>query len=258
MTIDTTVLEMFRKATLTEAGGLVLPEMSRDLYGKCQKVLDRMGFRWDGRKTVRAHVMQGDLDPAAALAEVIESGTIPSGNQFAYWPSSPLLIDAVMDVAVQLGAPFIDVLEPSAGDGALVNAARQVPSVKTITAVEINPKRAAALRKIAGVEVIEFDFLRTTPTRTFDTILMNPPFAVERDALEYIEHIELALDFLAPGGVLATVVPAGFRFRTDNRIAKLRAVIEQHQHVIDEFGSDAAGMKTGVYMLVIGVRKGGG
>ena len=57
--------------------------------------------------------------------------------------------------------------------------ARQIPSVKTITAVEVQPKRAAALRKISGVEVIEFDFLRTAPTCTFDTILMNPPFAVE-------------------------------------------------------------------------------
>ena len=54
MMIDTSVLELFRKATLTEAGHLVLPEMSRDLYGKCQKVLDKMGFRWDGRKSVRA------------------------------------------------------------------------------------------------------------------------------------------------------------------------------------------------------------
>ena len=123
--------------------------------------------------------MQGDLDPAAALAEVIETGLIPNGNQFAYWPSSPPLVDAVIDVAVQLGAKFKEILEPSAGEGAIVNAARQIPSVKTITAVEVQPKRAAALRKISGVEVIEFDFLRTAPTCTFDTILMNPPFAVE-------------------------------------------------------------------------------
>ncbi len=253
--IDSSTLDMFRRVTLTEAGHLVLPEMSRDLYDKCQKVLVKMGFKWDGRKSVRAHVMQGDLDPAAALAEMIETGLIPNGNQFAYWPSSSPLVDAVIDVAVQLGAEFREILEPSAGEGAIVNVARQIPSVKAITAVEVQSKRAAALRKIGGVGVIEFDFLRTVPTCTFDTILMNPPFAVEGAPLAYVEHIEHAMQFLAPGGVLSTVVPAGFRFRADSKIAKLRAVIEQHSHVIEDFGSDAAGMKTGVYMLVVGMRK---
>lgn len=254
MTIDTTVLDMFRRATLTEAGGLVLPEMTRDLYTKCQKALDKMGFKWDRRQ--RVHVMQGDLDPAAALAEMIETGSIPNGNQFAYWPSSPLLVDTVMDVAVQLGARFNTILEPSAGEGAIVNAARQIPSVETIVAVEVQPKRAAALRRFASVEVVECDFLALRPSQVFDTVLMNPPFAVQGSALAYVDHIEHAMKFLAPGGVLVSVVPAGYRFRTDGKIARLRAAISQHEHIIEEFGSDVAGMKTGVYMLVVGMQKG--
>lgn len=258
MTIDTTVLDMFRRATLTEAGGLVLPEMTRDLYTKCQKALDKMGFKWDRRQ--RVHVMQGDLDPAAALAEMIETGSIPNGNQFAYWPSSPRLVETVLDVADRCHARFTSVLEPSAGEGAIVRSVLdQMGHWSVVTAVEIQAQRAAALRAIETpnrVDVIEFDFLSLVPSPSFDTVLMNPPFAVQGNPLAYVDHIEHAMKFLAPGGVLVSVVPAGYRFRTDGKIARLRAAISQHEHIIEEFGSDVAGMKTGVYMLVVGMQKG--
>lgn len=255
--LDQEVLTVFRGARLTETGGLVLPEMRRDLYDKCKRALDKMGFRWDGRKSVRAHVMQGDLDPAQALAELMETGKIPNGNQYAFWPSSPALIDAVLDVASRLDAQFHHVLEPSAGTGAILRRVVGNPMpLDVAVAVEIHPKRAAALREIdKRIEVIEGDFLTLRPTPTFDTVLMNPPFALKDNASAYVDHIEHAIRFLAPGGVLSAVVPAGFKFRTESKIAKLRENIGQYKHIVEDFGSDPSGMKTGVYMLVVGIQQ---
>jgi predicted RNA methylase len=260
--LEPDVLEMFRQSSLNAQGGLLLPEMSRDLYDRCKKVLDKMGFRWDGRKSVRAHVMQGDLDAAQALAHLVETGEAPKGNQFAFWPSSPRLVEMVLEVADSLGAAFNFVLEPSAGEGAIIEAVQQRTGHQAIfTAVEIHPGRATKLRALGNtVDVAEGDFLQASPSilMFFDTVLMNPPFAVQGNALAYVDHIEHAWRFVKRNGVLVSVVPAGLTFRTDSKVARLRNFIEELRlsgnATISEFGSDPK-MKTGVYMLVVGMRK---
>lgn len=69
----------------------------------------------------------------------------------------------------------VHVLEPSAGDGALVGAMRHDAR---ITAVEIVPTQAAELTaKFPTVEVVTADFLQWKPTRLFDLAVMNPPYS---------------------------------------------------------------------------------
>jgi 16S rRNA G1207 methylase RsmC len=55
----------------------------------------------------------------------------------------------------------------------------------------------------AGVRILQRDFLTCSPTELgeFDAVAMNPPFHMRSD----IKHIQHALTFLKPGGILAAL-----------------------------------------------------
>jgi predicted RNA methylase len=69
----------------------------------------------------------------------------------------------------------IHVLEPSAGDGALVGA---MPHAANITAVELVPDQAVELAaRFPTVAVVTADFLQWRAPRLFDMAIMNPPYS---------------------------------------------------------------------------------
>jgi predicted RNA methylase len=80
------------------------------------------------------------------------------------------------------------VLEPSAGLGAIAEAARAHGAV--VECVEIAPARVQWLEK-ALFSVTESDFLATVPGEQFDLALGNPPYEDGQD----LEHVLHALRF---------------------------------------------------------------
>ncbi|MFY2610856.1 hypothetical protein [Achromobacter ruhlandii] len=122
--------------------------------------------------------------------------------------TSPELAQRVVDRAELPVAG--DLLEPSAGTGNLLRAARLQASDLRFCAVEINPQLAQLLRQAELAGRIECgDFLDYTPDDLgrFDRIVMNPPFANAAD----IRHIRHAASFLRPGGLLVAICAAGPR-----------------------------------------------
>ena len=118
------------------------------------------------------------------------------------------------------------VLEPSAGDGALVrwllecwDEAAKAPWFKqaplSIVAYEAHGGRSAQLDAIASsdsrVTSIRANFLQALPTGDFDQVVMNPPFA----GTHYIDHVLHAWEFLAPGGKLMAILPITARLGQD-------------------------------------------
>jgi hypothetical protein len=99
------------------------------------------------------------------------------------------------------------ILEPSCGDGALLDAVRRYAAKERIddlraTGIEVDPSRAEATRaKGFGVHV--GNFLQTQPNPVFDVVLMNPPFYGKH----YQKHIEHARKFLKPGGRILAILP---------------------------------------------------
>ena len=97
------------------------------------------------------------------------------------------------------------VLEPSAGTGSLLAAARECGGV--MTGVEKDHRLANALRQQFG-DIRQADFLQLDGSLgKFDRIIMNPPFANQAD----IEHVTHALKFLKEGGKLVAIMSAGLR-----------------------------------------------
>ncbi len=226
--VDADVLDVLQ-AVRCDGDRVYLPprQLERGLYMKVNEVLERLGGQWQSGK-VKAHVFADD--PAALLAECLATGIMPARNPLAFF-ATPAVLAARM-VAL-LPADATRILEPSAGDGAILREIVARFGKATIIAVEADHARVVQLCKrfTAKATIIEDDFLRVTVAA--DGAAMNPPFAVARDPLEYIAHIVWAWDCLTLGGTLLAIAPAGLRFRTDRRTAALRALIEQHGHIED-------------------------
>jgi tRNA A58 N-methylase Trm61 len=107
--------------------------------------------------------------------------------------------------------PEQEILEPSAGTGALVAAFRQIPTIGRLVMVEINTQLAAGLRdRFPNADTRCADFLACNgDLGTFDRVVMNPPFERGAD----IEHIEHARGMLKPGGRLVAICANGPRQR---------------------------------------------
>ncbi len=101
------------------------------------------------------------------------------------------------------------ILEPSAGDGAFVRAARQVWPASQITAVELRQQCQDRIVE-AGADHTITDSLEGAFTSgaaeigNVDLVVGNPPFSFAEN------HIRLLLGALRPGAVLAFLLRTGF------------------------------------------------
>src|SRR5262249_39666080 len=73
--------------------------------------------------------------------------------------------------------------------------------------IEVDPGRAAQVRA-KGHKVLLANFLETVPTPTMDRIIMNPPFYGQH----YAKHVNHALKFLKPDGMLTAILPVTARY----------------------------------------------
>jgi len=132
---------------------------------------------------------------------------LPQGASSADFFQTP---DALADEMVELAGiePGQRILDPSAGTGSLLRAARRKFGLSlTYAAVEVNHAMAADLRERLADEVHHGDFLGLTPARVgrFPRILIHPPLAHGAD----VPHILHALGFLEPGGRLVGICADG-------------------------------------------------
>ena len=102
----------------------------------------------------------------------------------------------------------LKVLEPSCGDGAILDAMRRYVgnpdrSVKiSAFGIEVSPERAEQARA-KGHSVMCANFLQVAPNQIYDMVLMNPPFYGKH----YQQHVNHARKFLKPSGVLYAILP---------------------------------------------------
>lgn len=125
-----------------------------------------------------------------------------------YW-SPQAVIDAALEFAGvynrrewQNNAPEpFSVLEPSCGDGRILDAIRS--RGHRVFGIEVHAGRAAEARA-KGHNVLTANFLECPAKPDFDKVVMNPPFY----GRHYVKHVRHALGFLKPGGVLVSILPA--------------------------------------------------
>ncbi|MGE8046050.1 hypothetical protein ACQKO6_17840 [Pseudomonas monteilii] len=113
------------------------------------------------------------------------------------------------------------VLEPSAGNGNLADAAKSEGG--QVDVIEISSQLRDILTA-KGYSVVDHDFDGFTPTEKYPAILMNPPFSNRCDAA----HIMRAFDMLAAGGTLVAIAGEGVFFGKDQKAVAFREWLEEH------------------------------
>jgi hypothetical protein len=178
------------------------------------------------RKRYKAEHFHGGGAPKAETFFNPE-GIDPSDEKdFAFYPTPK---EAARRMVVLAEIPGDDdhglsILEPSAGDGAILSV---TPWDFGCKAVEFNHHRAKRLKQDHPVwTIIEADFLKWDPREKFDRVLMNPPFNDRAEA----HHIVKAFGHLKPGGILVCILPEGWFTRDDLKSTVLRAFLQEHEH----------------------------
>lgn len=102
----------------------------------------------------------------------------------------------------------IRILEPSCGDGSILDAIKRKHRSKVKTfGYEVHAGRAETCRR-NGHSVVCANFLQVTPEPIYDYVLMNPPFYGKH----YAKHVRHAMKFLKKGGRILSILPATARY----------------------------------------------
>lgn len=145
-------------------------------------------------------VLPDAVDPEATPTD-LRSTTGALSKDLAFYPTPDAVTTKVLyDLHITAESK---VLEPSAGTGHMVR--HLLAKGARVDAIEIHPDRVAALRGMghARLEVAEANFLTVRPRPVYDFVIMNPPFY----GTHWMHHVQHAYEFLAPGGVLVSVLP---------------------------------------------------
>lgn len=231
MQVPAEVMQAIRDA-VTDGPRLVLsgPRMDPRLYQRVNEVLEAVGGRWT--TGVQAHVFP--VDAAQALAPVLATGQVVTlrekRQQAQYFPTPAAVVRRVIELAAI--EPGMEVLEPSAGSGAIASAAAAAGAV--VDCIEQDPGYAAVLAETDAARTLTVaDFLAVPPRPVYDRVVMNPPFTRGTD----MQHVEHGLRFLKPGGLLVSVMSwavaehgratANFRSLVEARGGSVEAVAEK-------------------------------
>jgi predicted RNA methylase len=219
MKVPPEILQALREAA-TDGRSLVLagPRMDPKLYQRVNEVLEAVGGRWTSREG--AHLFP--TDAADAIAPVLATGTVVTLREkrqsAQYFPTPAAIVQRVIDLAaIESG---MEVLEPSAGSGAIAAAAAAADAV--VDCIEQDPGYAAVLADAGCARALTVaDFLTVLPHPVYDRVVMNPPFTKGTD----MAHVEHALRFLKPDGLLVSVMSWTVT-ETSRNTAKFRALVE--------------------------------
>lgn len=226
--------DMLNALQVFDGDGLVSQDILNDISRKKMETYRGLTFKWFLNGNVHIHFSQhaclqinrglaeyyGDVLPDV---EPDKSDLKPDINKtdvskdLQYYPTPPkVAMEILRDLYFTDGDR---ILEPSCGCGRIMDAIMErvrdadrrgwrEPEPKIVMlGVEFSRERVLEAKQ-KGYKVIEANFLDLEPDRKFNKIIMNPPFYGKH----YLKHINHALKFLEPGGVLVSILPAAAHY----------------------------------------------
>ena len=176
---------------------LFLPEqLTPKLYKKVNQVLTDLDAKWD--KRIGGHKLAYDI--SQELEHILKTGVYYDWRKDTQYYPTPKDVLRFTDYFIPYEYDaHIKILEPSAGEGAILDFLKDEFPNAELSAVEINPKHVSKLKK-KGYAVTCGNFLEYVPDLRFDLIVMNPPFE------EGVQHIMHAYSLLKVGGTVVEPV----------------------------------------------------
>lgn len=167
------------------------------MNGNCHLLFDREAQDHINRALAEYY---GEVLPDTPDEGATKQASTELAKDLQFYPTPAAAAKALIDRAhIENG---MAILEPSCGEGALMQAIMDAGKRVAVTGVECQPDRAEAARA-KGFHVQTANFLQVAPSPIFDIVFMNPPFYGKH----YQKHVEHARKFLKPNGVLYAILP---------------------------------------------------
>lgn len=143
-------------------------------------------------------------EPTATFDSIVAMGLIPEVKSHQFYPTPASIAQYVAQILKC--TPTDRVLEPSAGRGDLLTFLNAEP--ENVTCVEVSPLFCDIL-SAKGYSAHNKDFIAWSKESPdcFDKIAINPPYSEGRAK----EHTVTALNHLSEKGIMAAVLPAGYK-----------------------------------------------
>lgn len=212
-------------------------QLDRKVYTEVKNKLELIGGKWKGGK-VGGFVF--NEDPTEYLQQIANGESRNLKKEFQFFGTPDALADRLVELAQV--KPDDQVLEPSAGQGAIVKALLRV-GVKEVSGYELMGINRTFLSKIEGFRLLGNDFLQEVD-EMFDVIIANPPFAKNQD----IDHIYKMFDCVRIGGRIVSIASTHWRHSSNSKEVKFRkwlqdlnaTIIDVPSGAFSESGTDIA------------------
>jgi hypothetical protein len=194
-------------------------QLDRKLYADVKKALELIGGNWKGGKTY-GFVFQ--TDPTELLEQIANGEKRNLKKEYQFF-ETPVELAARMVEMAELGETdgqgYGDILEPSAGQGAIVKAIHEATEgAATVYCYELMDINRGILSAMPGVSIIGDDFLKAASVVQYDRIIANPPFTKNQD----IDHIRHMYNLLKPGGVMVSLASPSWKFGSQKKQVSFR------------------------------------
>jgi len=235
-------------------------QLDRKLYTEVSKSLELIGGKWKGGKVAGFVFPEGYEEELESLLGKISSGdkvNIKKETQAFFTPS--ILATRLVQLAEIEENEII--LEPEAGQGAIIDAILEKFSMAEIFCCEKSTMNQIILNKkypISDYEInhnviimhpLNDDFLNLKCNQ-FDKIIANPPFSNNQD----IDHIYQMYKFLKDGGRIVTIASTHWIYSMNNKEREFKKWLSQVEAEVIEVEAGAfkeSGTMVGSVIIVI-------
>lgn len=193
-------------ATAEVCKGVVIPSQGMfkiETRGKSSDMLKSVMYHLDG--AFKDGCYWFDYNPKEVLKFLVNVGKLPDYKSFQYYPTPKDFVHAIKSHYLDMLVTPINVLEPSAGTGNLVDWIDDRSIVDCYDVSELQCKVLEA----KGYKTHNADFMLIEPIANYDLIVMNPPY----NNNQCYEHIKHAEKFLDNDGIIYAVVPSGHKHK---------------------------------------------
>jgi phospholipid N-methyltransferase len=178
-------------------------QLDRKEYLEISKAIELIGGKWKGGK-ISGFVFTED--PTELLKQISTGEKRNLKKEFQFFGTPELLAEKLVSYA---DVEITDsILEPSAGQGAIIKAIQKELPNKTVDYCELMELNQVFLSKISNTNFICSDFFDVSNGVKYDKIIANPPFSKNQD----IDHVYNMYDHLNDGGRLVSITSKHWQF----------------------------------------------
>jgi len=192
-------------------------QLDRKLYQDVAKALELIGGKWKGGK-VMGFVFP--TDPTDLLEQIANGDQRNLKKEFQFFATPKDIADKLAELA-NINDPMLLVLEPSAGQGAIIEALlRKEPKllVHAYELMDVNRSILESKFSSSDCVILGDDFMEADSITRFNRIVANPPFTKNQD----IDHIKRMYSLLRNGGRVVSIASTSWEFGSQKKQVEFR------------------------------------